>query len=390
MRRWNLSGGLLVVSLLILVTLGAACGEPVSHDIRPGYGVSELRWLSDYHPSLRGTPGDTRIYVMKGEEPGGTLLLLGGTHPGEIAGTMAATLVVERGEPTIGTVFVIPHTNNSAARTNTPYMVELDGEMVSIYPFEESWITLTTGSAETRSFRYGSRFTQPEDQGADDPDVYVHPSGRESMGADARNLDRVHPGIADGTLTEQISYALFQLVDRESVDVVIDMHESAPKSSLAHMLICHPKGMDIGTLALFDLEIEGVYMKLELSMPEHAGISHREFGEHTEAFSFLIETPNPGQDWSHALPHLAAARGTGNGSAPSQSPVAEDDSACAEPDVVNDPENPLADRVFEQLITVRAILANYSLFAAPGAPIEFTLPFELEALKGGDVGRFLR
>ena len=51
-------------------------------------------------------------------------------------------------------------------------------------------------------------------------------------------------------------------------------------------------------------------MKLELSRPEHAGISHWEFGENLNVFSFLIETPNPGQDWSSAFPDLAADYGS--------------------------------------------------------------------------------
>ena len=387
MSRLNRWSAWMAACFLVLLPLVGVCGEPASHDIRPGYGVSELRWLSDYLPALAGTPGDTQIYVMRGEAPGGTLLLLGGTHPSEIAGTMAATLLVERGEAAVGTVLIVPHTNNSAARANTPYLIESRGEMVSIYPFEGSWISLTTESGELRSFRYGSRFTQPEDQGAEDPEVYVHLSGRESMGADARNLDRVHPGLADGTLTQQISYALFQLVEKEAVDVVIDMHESAPKSSLAHTLICHPRALDTGTMALFDLELEGVYMKLEISRPEHAGISHWEFGENTDALSFLIETPNPGQDWSFALPHLAARTGTGS---EEEAETQASPETPPEVDVINDPEHPISSRVYEQLSVVRAILSNHALSSASDQAIEIGFSFGLEELIDADLGRFLR
>ncbi len=109
-----------ILALLVLVagSVLAVSDGPASHDIRPGYGVTDLRWLSDYLPALAGTPGDSPIYVMEGKEEGGTLLLLGGTHPNEIAAAMAAILCVERGEVSQGRVFVIPHTNNSAARYN--------------------------------------------------------------------------------------------------------------------------------------------------------------------------------------------------------------------------------------------------------------------------------
>ena len=40
------------------------------HDIRPGSGVSEIKWLSDYHSSLKGSPADTRVYVMEGRKTG--------------------------------------------------------------------------------------------------------------------------------------------------------------------------------------------------------------------------------------------------------------------------------------------------------------------------------
>jgi hypothetical protein len=371
----------LVLLLVLLVASMNGAGQPISHDIRPGYGVSELRWLSDYHPGLDGSPGDTPIYILRGDQPGGTLLLLGGTHANEVAGTMAATLLIERAEAHKGTVIVIPHTNNSAAKLNTEYLVDVDGELKSVYPFHESWISLISGTGEERDFHYGSRFTQPEDQGADDPEIYVHPSGFESMGMDARNLDRAHPGVSDGTLTEQISYALFQLADAEKVDVVIDMHESSPTSPLAHMLICHPRGIDIASYALFELEVDRIYMKLELSRPEHAGISHWEFGQNLNVFSFLIETPNPGQDWSSAFPDLAANYGSaGNGEDVESSVI----------DVVTDLQNPLSNRVYEQLAVVQAILANHALLAPPGSGIQLGFPFDLKQLVDSNLGSFLR
>jgi hypothetical protein len=324
--------------------------DPASHDIRPGYGVTETRWLSDYLPALANTSGDTPIYVLRGDLEGGTVLLLGGTHANEIAGVMAATLVVERGAVSQGTVIVIPHANNSAAQYN-------DGIR---HPGTPQWIELTNTSGETRRFRYGSRLTAVEDQGPD-PEVFVHPLGGEIAGQEARNLNRNHPGKADGTLTERISYALFQLAAQEGVDVVIDMHESSTTSRLAYMMVCHPRALEIGAMATLDLELDGIALKQEVSQEEFRGLSHREFGDHTSALAFLVETPNPGQEDS--IEH---------------------------PDVVNDPEAPLSGRVHTHLRTVKAILDNYGLTVGADGKIEIGFPFSLDALKGSDLGRFLR
>lgn len=341
----------LVVFAVASCVVSAFATEPTSHDIRPGYGVSTMCWLSDYHPSLRGTPGDTPVYVLSGDEPGGTFLLLGGSHPNEIAAVMAAILVVERGAVSQGEVFVIPHTNNSAALYN-------DGTR---HPTSPQWIELLTPSGETRSFHYGSRLTLVEDQESD-PEVFVHyPSGVEFSGYEARNLNRNHPGKADGTLTQQISYALFQLVEQENVDVVVDMHESSITSRLANMVVCHPRALEIGAMATMDLEMDGILMKLEISQEDFHGLSHREFGDHTDAYVFLLETPNPGQERS--IEH---------------------------PDVVNHPDAPLSQRVRTQLQTVTAILDNYSLMTSSDQGIEIAFPFDLNELIGANLGEFLR
>ncbi|NNM06097.1 MAG: succinylglutamate desuccinylase [Gemmatimonadetes bacterium] len=328
----------------------ASAADPTSHDIRPGYGVTETRWLSDYLPALANTAGDTPIYLMRGDMEGGTLLLFGGTHGNEIAGVMAATLMVERGTVSQGTVIVIPHANNSAAQRN-------DGARHSGTP---QWFELTTASGEARRFRYGSRLTAVGDQDPD-PEVFVHPLGGEIAGSEARNLNRNHPGKANGTLTEQISYALFQLAAKESVDVVIDMHESSVTSRLAHMVVCHPRAMEVGAMAVLDLEMDGIALKQEVSQQEFRGLSHREFGDHTDALAFLVETPNPGQEDS-----------------------------IEEPDVVNDPEAPLSGRVHTHLRAVKAILDSYGFTVPADGKIEIGFPFSLDALKGSDLGTFLR
>jgi len=337
--------------ILFSVCMAVFAVGPTSHDVRPGYGVDDVCWLSDYLPALKGTPGDTPIYVLRGGNPGGTLLLLGGTHANEIAGVMAATLFAERAVVTRGTVLVIPHANNSAARRN-------NGVFNATTP---QWFELTRGSGEVRTFHYGDRRTQPEDQ-EPDSEVFVHEwSGLEFAGDEARNLNRNHPGDADGTLTAQISYALFALVEQESVDVLIDMHESSLTGRLANTLVSHPRAVDIAAFAILDLEMEGLHLKQEVSSDEFYGLSHREFGDRTDALPFLIESANPGQEAS-----------------------------IENPDVVNDPRSPLSDRVYLQLRTIEAILTNHALLEGAATSIEIAFPFELSDLLGANLGVFLR
>lgn len=339
------------VPLLLALAAAAGSAEPLTHDIRPGGGVTRTGLLSGYFAPLAGTPGDTPVYVMEGSEPGGTLLLLGGTHANEIAAVMAAVLTVERGTVSRGRLIVIPHANNSAARRN-------EG---TFNPASPQWIDLTTRSGETRRFSYGGRYTQAEDQGPD-PDVFRHyPSGSGYEGIEARNLDRNHPGKADGTLTQRISHALFRLVEAENVDVLIDLHESSITSRLAFTLVCHPRALEIGAMAKMDLELEGINLALEASREEFYGLSHREFGDRTKAYAFLIETPNPGME-----------------------------KGIAKPDVVNDHLHPLSGRVCTALKAVFSLLANHALMAGDGKAVRMGFPFPLDGLAGANLGDYLR
>ena len=91
---------LLLVAALSLPALVAQVAVPrgaaAVHDIRPGPGVTAVKMLSAYAPGLANTPGDTKVYVLEGREPGATVFVAGGTHGNEIAGIMAAIVLVER------------------------------------------------------------------------------------------------------------------------------------------------------------------------------------------------------------------------------------------------------------------------------------------------------
>lgn len=336
----------LLLTVFAFTTLAKA---PVSHDIRPGYGVDGIQWLSDYFPPLQDTAGDSKVYVLQGEESSGKALILGGTHPNEIAGRLAAVLLAERADVSIGTLYVVPHTNNSASSYTDPrYEVP-------------KWVEFN-GNSGRRTFRYGARYTNPEHQ-EEDPNNYVHPSGREFSGEEARNLNRVHPGNPDGTLTQKISHSLFELVKDQEINIIIDMHEAGPKSRLSNTLVAHPDSLDIAAMAKINLELNGLDIKLEKSRPteKYPGLSHREFGDHTDAYAFLTETKNPGQTEGKYLER-----------------------------VYKDDENPIEKRVKIQLKLIQEIISSYNSSNTSGKQLKYKIAFSFSELMEKGIGSVLR
>lgn len=279
-----------VVILIGVVLIATAVGVEFRHmhemdPIVTGPGVTRISNLSEYLDSLQGSPGDTPIYFFEGSEPGGTILVLGGTHPNEIAGRLATVILVENMQVGRGRVIVIPLANASGATHSAP------SQGVPQYvTIETDW-----GS---RRFRYGDRLTNPLHQ-YPDPEVHIHyPSGSSGSGAEARNLNRNFPGRPDGTLTERVAYAITQLILTENVDLVLDMHEARPMNPIVNALVVHDHAMDIGALSVMELEaFEGIRLRLEPSPREFRGLTHRELGDSTTALSTLVETPNVAMDW---------------------------------------------------------------------------------------------
>jgi predicted deacylase len=347
---WLRKGTRIVLLVAAAQTAPAAqAAQPVAHDIRPGPGVTATKRLSDYLPALARTPGDTEVYVIEGTEPGGTVFVAGGTHANEIAGIMAATVLVEHARVRKGRLLVVPHANNSAIGWTDPKR-----------PGPE-WIALATPSGERR-FRYGARLTKPADQGEPDPAKYRHPASAEELdGSEARNLDRAHPGRADGNLTQRIAFAMVQLIRREQVDLAFDFHEAGPGSRLAWMIVANPKNIDAGAGAVLALESAGVTMKLEPSSETFRGLSHREWGDATGAQSFLFETPSP--------------------------TMVEKTAGI---DTVNDPSLPLARRVAVHLAAFSAVLDSYNAGAAPSRTAALMDVPGLDEMTAKGVGAFLR
>ena len=279
------------LSALILLALAAAAivylaGQFLSmrevEPIYPGPGVTEIKMLSDWYPGLEGTAGDTEVYVLEGEQEGDSMLVLGGTHPNEPSGLVAAVLLIENAQPEAGTLYVIQRTNNSAFPCTDPQ----EGAPMRI--------TYDTPNGE-RWFRFGSRATNPIHQWPD-PEIYVHASsGQRLSGSETRNINRSYPGRTDGTFTEKMSYGVTQLIEQEGIDITVDLHEASPEYPTINTIVAHQDALSLGSQALINMQLEGMSIGLEPSPENLHGLTHRELGDYTDTLALLMETSNPSQ-----------------------------------------------------------------------------------------------
>lgn len=246
--------------------------------IYPGPGLTASRLLSDYLPPLKGTPGDTPVYVFEGKAPGGAVLILGGTHPNEPAGFLTAVLLAETIRTVRGKVVIVPQANASGFTHSDP-------QEGSPQRYE-----IATPSGP-RVFRLGARVTNPVHQWPD-PTIYVNPGGQELAGVEARNLNRAYPGRPDGSLTERVAYALMALIKAEGIILGIDLHESAPEYPVINAIVFHENAADLAATAQMALQAEGLDFRLEASPPNLRGLSHREWGDAAGIMAVLLETAN--------------------------------------------------------------------------------------------------
>jgi len=258
-----------------------------SEYIAKGAGVSEVRMLSDWFPALADGPGDTEVYILRagtGQHEGSdaSMLVLGGTHPNEPAGYMAAVLLIENALAAAGTLYVIPRANNSALTHNDPPEGSPQGFIIET-------------AAGNRFFRYGSRATNPIHQWPD-PDVYIHASSGQSLsGNETRNLNRGYPGKPDGTLTEKICYGITELIKKEGITITVDLHEASPEYPVNMAMVAHPNAMPLASETVIGLEMQDIAIRLEPSPVNLRGLTHRELGDFTDTLPVLMETPNASQ-----------------------------------------------------------------------------------------------
>ncbi len=269
------------ILLMIIAGISFHQSRHLREPVVLGPGVSEVKRLGDYFPGIAGTINDAQVYILEGRSPGGTCLVLGGTHPEEPAGRLAAWLLVENAVLKQGRLFVILSSNRSASTAT-----RLGGAYPPDYSIETDW--------GQRTFRMGDRWTNPLDQWPD-PEVYIHyPSRQELAYVDIRNLNRTFPGRADGTLTEKTGFAITEMIKQEKIDMVIDLHEAELQYPVISTIVAHPKGQDLAAMASMMISgTEGFNIGMENSPEELRGLSHREIGDHTQAVSLLLESPEP-------------------------------------------------------------------------------------------------
>lgn len=280
---------ILTASLLCLLAIGAIVYLALQftsmwqdEPIYPGPGVTEKQMLSDYNPELKGTNGDTEIYVLDSGVPGASILVLGGTHPNEPSGVVAAVALIETCTPKTGVMYVIPRANHSAFTCTDPQ------EAAPMF------YTVQTAGGE-RTFRFGSRATNPIDQWPDS-DVYVHrTSGQTLSGSETRNLNRAYPGSNSGTFTERVTYGITEFIKQNNVSITVDLHEASPEYPTINAIVAHQDAIELASWASMDMQMEGVTISIEASPTNLHGLSHRELGDYTDTLAVLMETANASQ-----------------------------------------------------------------------------------------------
>ena len=275
--------------LVFAAAIATISGKSYLEMRNPGPGIDRVvpqqgfvqKQLSDYFDGIKGTPADTAVYIQEGAEPGGTMLVLGGTHANEPAGVIAAVVMLERAVVRRGRLIIVPFANMMGRSHTFPQDAH-----PQTFSFE-------TPGGTTRIFRYGSRTTNPVYEWPN-PDIYIHPaSGQTMAGVERSNLNRAHPGVADGGITERLAYGFMQLIKAEQVDIGIDLHEASPEYPVVEAMVANENAMELAAMVAMELEFEGVPIRLEPSPKNLRGLNHREWGDNTDMLAVLLETSNP-------------------------------------------------------------------------------------------------
>lgn len=293
-----------IVILVVIFTVGAIAAvefwqlRHYKETIVASEDLTEIKWLSDYVPSLKNTWLDSPVFIFDSGVEGGTVFLNGCPHPYEPASTMAAYLMIENIQIDKGKVIIVPRCNYSGST---------DGMLGDAYPMffsvESEW--------GTSQFRIGDRYTNPLDQWPD-PFTYVnYPSGQNLAYQDIRNLNRTYPGRIDGTVTERAAYAIMEIIRNEGVDIAIDMHEAeilypvtstyvAPSKVLdretflatGEMNYYEPERSSLDIAMMAGMNLSDQFLMKSASSPNTLhGLSHREWADWSDALTFLMETP---------------------------------------------------------------------------------------------------
>ncbi|MBQ3729001.1 MAG: succinylglutamate desuccinylase/aspartoacylase family protein [Spirochaetales bacterium] len=260
--------------------------------------LTEVKWFSDYVPSLKNTWMDTPVFIFDSGVEGGTVFICGCPHPYEPASTMAAYLMIENLKVETGKVIIVPRANYSGST---------EGMVGDAYPM----FFHVSSDWGISKYRIGDRYTNPLDQWPD-PFTYVnYPSGQNLAYQDIRNLNRTYPGRENGTITERAAYAVMEIIRQEHVDIAIDMHEAeilypvtstyvAPSKVLdrekfletGEMEYYEPEKSSLDVAMMAGMNISDQFLMKSASSPNTLhGLSHREWADWSDSLTFLMETP---------------------------------------------------------------------------------------------------
>lgn len=294
MKKNLTRNALVLVAALILVVVSGMSFKKMHNTDKINLDnpyLTDIVMLSDYSPGIKDTGCDTEVYVFDSGKPGGKMLILGGTHPNEIAGPMNAITFIENVGVEEGTLYVLPFADESALTHSTPLTGYLD-----FYHLE-----LEDGSS--REFRIGSRRANPV-HAWPDPNYYDGASTRVLKNGEIeeiRNLNRNYPGDPDGHIIEQVCYGIVNMINEENIDILYDAHEAGPRFPRVNYLIAHERAMPLASNAILTANINGLPLKTDLSGITSYGLSHRSVGDNTETFATLFETLNPAQGGGRSI-----------------------------------------------------------------------------------------
>lgn len=291
--NYIVTGSILVIAILIAVITGIQFAKFRNYEtkfvIREDAGIT-IEKFSKYSPKLKGTIGDSEIYVIDSGVEGPSMMIIGGTHPNEPSGQLTSTLFLENVKVQKGKLYVITEANKSAYSHSQPQ------EGSSMYYH----ITTEYGM---RTFKFGTRASNFVDQWPN-PDVYSHnPSGQKLSSNDVRNLNRSYPGNPNGNFTEKVAWAITNCIIQNDITLTVDLHEASPEYLTINAIIGYP-GKDTGlnnnsySIACdvaVKMSINDVDITPEISPESLHGLSHRELGTFTDTLVFLCETSNASQ-----------------------------------------------------------------------------------------------
>ena len=285
-KKGNLivSVSLLVIAVVVTVIVGINFKSFSDYKVYfyESEAVTSKEKLSDYSKNLKGTVGDSDIYVLDSGVEGPSLLILGGTHPNEPSGQLTSVFFLENLKVHKGKVYIITEANRSAYTHSHP-------QEASPY-----YYSIKTASGKERIFKFGSRATNTNQQWPN-PDIYVHSSGQKLTSNDTRNLNRSYPGNENGTYSEKVAYGITQLIRENDITMTIDLHEASPEYITINALVYHQRASELAGRFALEMEFCDVKISTEVSPLTLHGLTHRELGDHTNTLAFLCETSNASQ-----------------------------------------------------------------------------------------------